>query len=262
MAVISPLLRGERVTLDGQYYEIEDCVLLPPPMRRIPILIAGKGERMLSLVAEHADALERGVVRASERTLPRTRGRPATGLRGRRPRHLNPRHHGGHRGRQRRRRGPHRCRRAPAGRRVGDRRRIARMGRRGRRARPDQFGADRPPARRRLRGRCRAIPGGRPRLRRRSDRRAPADALARGISRELSATGRRALPRARASPRNDLGAAAALPRARASPEERSRRRRRPSRALVPLRGAILDRAWRRAASPAPYRAPRSSARNP
>jgi probable F420-dependent oxidoreductase len=56
MAVISPLLRGERVTLDGQYYEIEDCVLLPPPMRRIPILIAGKGDRMLSLVAEHADA--------------------------------------------------------------------------------------------------------------------------------------------------------------------------------------------------------------
>src|SRR3954454_10642840 len=52
MAIISPLLRGERVSLDGRFYQVEDCALLPPPARRIPILIAGKGERMLDLVAE------------------------------------------------------------------------------------------------------------------------------------------------------------------------------------------------------------------
>jgi alkanesulfonate monooxygenase SsuD/methylene tetrahydromethanopterin reductase-like flavin-dependent oxidoreductase (luciferase family) len=55
MAIISPLLRGERVTLHGRYNHVTDCVLLPPPARRPPILIAGKGERMLSLVAQYAD---------------------------------------------------------------------------------------------------------------------------------------------------------------------------------------------------------------
>ena len=55
MSIISPLLEGERVTVEGHFYQVRDCALLPPPPRRIPILIAGKGERMLSLVAQHAD---------------------------------------------------------------------------------------------------------------------------------------------------------------------------------------------------------------
>jgi alkanesulfonate monooxygenase SsuD/methylene tetrahydromethanopterin reductase-like flavin-dependent oxidoreductase (luciferase family) len=55
MSIIAPLLDGERVTMDGRWYQVEDCMLLPPPRRPIPILIAGKGERMLSLVARHAD---------------------------------------------------------------------------------------------------------------------------------------------------------------------------------------------------------------
>lgn len=55
MSIISPLLDGERITVDGRFYQVQDCALLPPPVRRIPILIAGKGERMLSLVAQHAD---------------------------------------------------------------------------------------------------------------------------------------------------------------------------------------------------------------
>jgi alkanesulfonate monooxygenase SsuD/methylene tetrahydromethanopterin reductase-like flavin-dependent oxidoreductase (luciferase family) len=55
MSIIAPLLDGSRVTVDGRFYQVEECVLLPPPARSIPILIAGKGERMLSLVARHAD---------------------------------------------------------------------------------------------------------------------------------------------------------------------------------------------------------------
>jgi alkanesulfonate monooxygenase SsuD/methylene tetrahydromethanopterin reductase-like flavin-dependent oxidoreductase (luciferase family) len=56
IGIIGPLLRGERVTLAGSYYQVRDAVLRPPPDRPIPILVAAKGRRMLRLTARYADA--------------------------------------------------------------------------------------------------------------------------------------------------------------------------------------------------------------
>jgi alkanesulfonate monooxygenase SsuD/methylene tetrahydromethanopterin reductase-like flavin-dependent oxidoreductase (luciferase family) len=56
LKILVPLVRGERVTFDGQWSRAADAVLLPPPRRpALPILIAAKGERMLRLTARHAD---------------------------------------------------------------------------------------------------------------------------------------------------------------------------------------------------------------
>jgi probable F420-dependent oxidoreductase len=54
--IVVRLLRGEHVTFEGTYYETRDAVVVPPPKRRIPILIAGNKPRMMRLVARHADS--------------------------------------------------------------------------------------------------------------------------------------------------------------------------------------------------------------
>lgn len=56
LQIMTPLLRGERVSFAGDYHRADDAVLLPPPDRHIPILIAGTGPRMLRLTARYADA--------------------------------------------------------------------------------------------------------------------------------------------------------------------------------------------------------------
>jgi alkanesulfonate monooxygenase SsuD/methylene tetrahydromethanopterin reductase-like flavin-dependent oxidoreductase (luciferase family) len=49
------LVDGERVTLDGRFWSAEDLVLLPPPARRIPLMIGSNGPRMLSIALPHVD---------------------------------------------------------------------------------------------------------------------------------------------------------------------------------------------------------------
>lgn len=56
LRIIAPLIRGETVSFTGRYHEAHNAILAPAADRRIPILIAGEGPRMLRLTARHADA--------------------------------------------------------------------------------------------------------------------------------------------------------------------------------------------------------------
>jgi probable F420-dependent oxidoreductase len=56
MEIVVPLVRGETVTFDGRYFEARDALLAPAPTRRIPVLVAAFGRRMMRLTARHADA--------------------------------------------------------------------------------------------------------------------------------------------------------------------------------------------------------------
>ncbi len=58
MEIISAMIRTGRSTFHGAYYETSDALLLPeaPPGRgKPPILIGGRGPRMLGLIAKYAD---------------------------------------------------------------------------------------------------------------------------------------------------------------------------------------------------------------
>ena len=55
-AIVRGLLAGERVTLAGRFWSAEDAVLLPPPARRVPLMIGSNGPRMLRIALPHADA--------------------------------------------------------------------------------------------------------------------------------------------------------------------------------------------------------------
>jgi probable F420-dependent oxidoreductase len=55
-AIVRALLAGERVTLDGRYWQADDAVLLPAPARRVPLMIGSNGPRMLSVALPYADA--------------------------------------------------------------------------------------------------------------------------------------------------------------------------------------------------------------
>jgi alkanesulfonate monooxygenase SsuD/methylene tetrahydromethanopterin reductase-like flavin-dependent oxidoreductase (luciferase family) len=50
------MLRGERPTLAGRHYRVNDAVNQPPPIARVPVMIGGAGERKtLRMVAQYAD---------------------------------------------------------------------------------------------------------------------------------------------------------------------------------------------------------------
>jgi alkanesulfonate monooxygenase SsuD/methylene tetrahydromethanopterin reductase-like flavin-dependent oxidoreductase (luciferase family) len=57
LQVIRGLLDQETTTVAGEHYQVTDAIALPNPVQdKLPILIGAKGDRMLGLVAEHADA--------------------------------------------------------------------------------------------------------------------------------------------------------------------------------------------------------------
>ncbi|MGH9290864.1 MAG: LLM class flavin-dependent oxidoreductase, partial [Acidimicrobiales bacterium] len=55
--IIHGLLRTERTTFNGRYYEIADALCEPKPVQEpLPILVGGSGDRMLGITARWADA--------------------------------------------------------------------------------------------------------------------------------------------------------------------------------------------------------------
>ena len=55
--VLNGLLRHDRTTFNGEHYKLSDAVSEPKPIQRpLPLLVGGKGDRMLGVVARHADA--------------------------------------------------------------------------------------------------------------------------------------------------------------------------------------------------------------
>ncbi len=56
LLIILPMLRGERPTFEGKHYAVKDAINEPQPIRPIPVMIGGSGEKKtLRLVAKYAD---------------------------------------------------------------------------------------------------------------------------------------------------------------------------------------------------------------
>ena len=56
LQIIIPMLRGEKVTLNGKHYQVVDAMNYPAPVSRIPVMIGGSGEKKtLRMVAQYAD---------------------------------------------------------------------------------------------------------------------------------------------------------------------------------------------------------------
>ena len=54
--VLEGLLRAPVASVDGEYYRLTDAVMEPKPVQEpLPILIGGKGDRMMGVVARYAD---------------------------------------------------------------------------------------------------------------------------------------------------------------------------------------------------------------
>jgi alkanesulfonate monooxygenase SsuD/methylene tetrahydromethanopterin reductase-like flavin-dependent oxidoreductase (luciferase family) len=57
LEIVGPMLRGETVTFDGEHHRARGAAALPPPVQqpRPRVFVGGKGDRLLRLVARHAD---------------------------------------------------------------------------------------------------------------------------------------------------------------------------------------------------------------
>ncbi len=56
LQIITGMLRGERPSLDGRWYQVHEAINSPAPLSKIPIMIGGGGEKKtLRLVAQYAD---------------------------------------------------------------------------------------------------------------------------------------------------------------------------------------------------------------
>ena len=53
--VVRRLLAGERVTERGRFWRTEDAILLPPPSRRIPVMVGSTGPRVLAATLPWVD---------------------------------------------------------------------------------------------------------------------------------------------------------------------------------------------------------------
>ena len=54
--IVRRLVAGERITFRGRFHAVEDAVLLPPPARRIPLMIGANAPRMLSIALPHVES--------------------------------------------------------------------------------------------------------------------------------------------------------------------------------------------------------------
>jgi probable F420-dependent oxidoreductase len=56
LQIIHPLLHKKTVTFQGDYYQVQECVITPPgPRPSIPLLVGCRGPRMMRLTARYAD---------------------------------------------------------------------------------------------------------------------------------------------------------------------------------------------------------------
>ena len=55
-SILHRLLAGERVTEHGRFWRTENAVLLPPPPRRIPLMVGSTGPRVLAATVPRVDA--------------------------------------------------------------------------------------------------------------------------------------------------------------------------------------------------------------
>jgi alkanesulfonate monooxygenase SsuD/methylene tetrahydromethanopterin reductase-like flavin-dependent oxidoreductase (luciferase family) len=53
--IVRRMLGGERVTVGGRFWQVEDAVLLPRPPGPVPLMVGSNGERMLAATLPHVD---------------------------------------------------------------------------------------------------------------------------------------------------------------------------------------------------------------